>query len=394
MSQLPSDLLPDSVAIHADRPLNDTPAVSPPIWQTSTFRADTPEEFLRQASEPRADRFYTRYGNPTHSQVEAVVAALEGTEAAMVTGSGMGAISSTILTLVGAGDHVVAQRTHYAGTASLLRSLLPRMGVEVTLVDQADAGAFERAVRPETRLIVVETPSNPVLTITDLRAVSAVARERGIVTMIDNTFATPINQRPAELGIDLVAHSATKYLGGHSDIVAGVVAGPAALVTKVWDTALVLGAALSPFDAWLMLRGLRTLGLRVERHNATALAIARRLEGHPAVERVNYPGLESHPQHELAKSQMSGFGGLLSFELRGGQEAVERFISALELPVRAGSLGGVESLVTSPAAMWAHSYTDEQLREAGISRGLVRFAVGLEAERDLLADIEQALARH
>jgi methionine-gamma-lyase len=392
MSERPSDLLPDSVAIHADRSLNDTPAVSPPIWQTSTFQADTPEEFLRQATEPRADRFYTRYGNPTHTQTAAVVAALERTEAALVMASGMGAISSTILTFVGAGDHVVAQKTHYAGTTSVLRTMLQRLGVTVTLVDQTDARAFDQAIRPETRLIVVETPSNPLLTITDLRAVSAAARERGIVTMIDNTFATPINQRPAELGIDIVVHSATKYLGGHSDIIAGVVAGPAALLEKIWETGIVLGAALSPFDSWLLLRGLRTLGLRVERHNANATAIARALEGHPAVERVNYPALESHPQHELARSQMSGFGGLLSFELKGGEAAVERFISSLKLPVRAGSLGGVESLVTSPAAMWAHTYTDEQLAASGISRGLVRLAVGLEAERDLVADVEAALA--
>jgi methionine-gamma-lyase len=392
MSDRVSELMPDSVAIHADRSFNETSAVSPPIWQTSTFRADTSDEFLRQATEPRADRFYTRYGNPTHTQTGAVVAALERTEAAMVTASGMGAISSTILSFVGAGDHVVAQRTHYAGTASILRSMLPRMGVQVTLVDQTDTRAFEEALRPETRLIVVETPANPLLTITDLRAVSAMARERGILTMIDNTFATPINQRPAEFGIDLVLHSATKYLGGHSDLVAGVVAGPAPLVEKVWDTALLLGAVLGPFDAWLLLRGLRTLGLRVERHNTNATAVARTLEGHPAVARVNYPALDSHPQHELAKSQMTGFGGLLSFELKGGEMAVERFISALALPVRAGSLGGVESLVTSPAAMWAHTYTDEQLREAGISRGLVRLAVGLEAERDLVADVERALA--
>jgi methionine-gamma-lyase len=392
MSERPIDLLPDSVAIHADRSLNETTAVTPPIWQTSTFRADTPDEFLRQASEPRSDRFYTRYGNPTHSQTEAVIAALERTEAALVLASGMGAISSTILTFVGSGDHVVAQKTHYAGTASVLRTLLPRLGVDVTLVDQTDTRAFEEAVRPETRLIVVETPSNPLLTITDLRGVSAVARERGILTMIDNTFATPINQQPAELGIDLVVHSATKYLGGHSDLIAGVVAGPASLVEKVWDTSIVLGASLSPFDAWLMLRGLRTLGLRVERHNANATALARLLEAHPAVVRVNYPALESHPQHELAKGQMSGFGGLLSFELKDGEAAVERFISTLKLPVRAGSLGGVESLVTHPAAMWSHSYTDEQLKAAGISRGLVRFAVGLEAERDLAADVERALA--
>lgn len=391
MKKPDADLSLDSLAIHADRDFNATSAVTPPIWQTSTFRAETADEFLAMATEARGDRFYTRYGNPTHTQAAAVVAALEGTETALMAGSGMAAISSTVLSFVGAGDHVVAQRNHYAGTAGLLRSFLPRIGAEVTLVEQTDARAFEEAIRPETKLVVVETPSNPLMLVTDLRAVAAAARARGVVTMIDNTFATPINQRPAELGIDMVVHSATKYLGGHSDLVAGVVAGPKRLVEKVWETAIVLGGTLSPFDTWLMLRGLRTLALRVERHNSTTLAVARLLESHPAVSRVYYPGLESHPQHELAKSQMSGFGGLVSFELDGGQDAAERFIAALTLPARAASLGGVESLVSHPAAMWAHSYTDEQLAEAGISRGLVRLAVGLEGEADMLVDVGRAL---
>jgi methionine-gamma-lyase len=251
---------------------------------------------------------------------------------------------------------------------------------------------FEAAIRPETKLVIAETPTNPLLDVTDLRAVCGAARGRGVLTLVDNTFATPINQRPIELGADLVVHSATKYLGGHSDLVAGVVAGPSALLDRIWDTSLVLGGTLGPFDAWLLLRGLRTLPLRIERHNATALAVARFLEWHPAVERVNYPGLESHPQHELARRQMSGFGGMLSFEVRGGAAAAERCIAGMTLAARAGSLGGVESLVVHPAAMWAHSMSEERLREAGIQPGLVRFSVGLEGERDLIADLERALA--
>jgi methionine-gamma-lyase len=385
------DLSPESLVLHADRELNETTAITPPIWQTSTFGASSAEEFLARATEHRGDRFYTRYGNPTHSQTAAVVASLEGAEAALMAGSGMAAISSTVLTFVGAGDHVVAQRNHYAGTASLLHTLLPRMGGRVTFVDQTDAGAFEEAIRPETKLIVAETPTNPLLGITDLRAIAEAARRRGVLTLVDNTFATPINQRPIELGVDLVVHSATKYLGGHSDLVAGVVAGPAPLLDRIWDTSLVLGGALSPFDSWLLLRGLRTLPVRIERHNQTALAVARFLEGHPAVERVNYPGLESHPQHALARSQMSGFGGMLSFELEGGHAAAERCIAAMRLASRAGSLGGVESLIVHPTAMWAHSMSEERLQEAGIRPGLVRFSVGLEGERDLIADLEQAL---
>jgi methionine-gamma-lyase len=269
---------------------------------------------------------------------------------------------------------------------------MPRFGVEATFVDQRDPDAFERAIRPSTRLLLLETPSNPLMQVTDLAAVSEIARARGITTVVDNTFATPINQRPLEHGADLVVHSATKFLGGHSDLLAGAIAGREELVDRVWETSIVLGAALGPFDAWLLLRGLRTLAIRVERHNRNATAVARFLEGHPAVERVYYAALASHPQHELAARQMSGFGGVVSFEVRGGFEAAQSVVASARIARRAASLGGVESLVVHPASMWAKSYTSEQLEAAGIRPGLVRMSVGLEGERDLLDDLARALS--
>ncbi|MGH9848005.1 MAG: trans-sulfuration enzyme family protein, partial [Blastocatellia bacterium] len=250
---------------------------------------------------------------------------------------------------------------------------------------------FAGALRPNTKLIYVETPVNPLMQITDLGFIVELARPRGIATICDNTFATPINQRPLELGIDAVVHSATKYIGGHHDATAGVLAGSKAFVEDVWRFALVAGAALSPFDAWLLLRGLRTLGLRVERHNQNAMALARFLEIHPKVAKVYYPGLESHPQHELAKQQMCGFTGMLSVELRGGYSAADQLISSLKLATRAASLGGFETLVVHPASMWSLQLSAEQRQATGINDGLVRISVGLEDEIDLLRDFDQAL---
>ncbi|MGH9901748.1 MAG: trans-sulfuration enzyme family protein, partial [Pyrinomonadaceae bacterium] len=349
------------------------------------------EHFADIATADRTTEFYTRYGNPTHRQVEATVAALEGGEAALVTGSGMGAIFLSALTLLESGDHVVAQTDLYAGARALLRDVVPRWGVATTFVDQTNVDDFAAALRPDTKLIYLESPSNPLMRLTDLRAVVDLAKSSGATTVIDNTFATPVNQRPLELGIDVVIHSATKYLGGHHDLTAGVLVSSEEFVGRAWKLSLVAGATLSPFDAWLLLRGLRTIGVRVERHNRNAAALAQFLETHPEVERVNYPGLESHPQHALARRQMSGFTGMLSVDLRGGFERAERFIAALKLAKFAGSLGGVETLVTQPAAMWGHQLTPEQRRAAGISDGLVRVSVGLEDERDLLRDFGSAL---
>jgi methionine-gamma-lyase len=335
--------------------------------------------------------FYTRYGNPTHAQVEKVIASTEGGEAALVTGSGMGAIFIAVMCVLERGDHVVAQRSLYGGTASLFESWLPRWGITSTFVDPSDTQAFARAVEPNTKLIYTETPTNPVMSLTDLRAVSEIARARGIVTMTDNTFASPVNQRPIEHGIDVVLHSATKYIGGHSDVTAGIIVGTREFVERAWSFGIVAGASLSPFDSWLLLRGLRTLGVRVERHNHNALALARFLERHAKVARVNYPGLESHPQHALAVRQMDGFTGVLSVEVAGGYAAAEKLCTSLRLGKYAASLGGYETLVVHPAAMWAKTLTAEQRATMGVGDSLVRVSVGLEDERDLIADFAQAL---
>jgi methionine-gamma-lyase len=380
-------------ATHGDADLNATHALVPPIWQTSTFGADSPEHFVELASAAHPTEFYTRYGNPTHAQVERLVSTLEGGEAALVAGSGMGSIFTAVMCLLEQGDHVVAQRSHYGGTSSLFENLLPRWGMEHTLVDQTDPENFARALRPNTKLIYTETPTNPVMTLTDLSAVAEIARARGIVTMCDNTFATPVNQRPIELGIDVVVHSATKYIGGHHDVTAGIVVGSQAFVERAWKFSIVAGTSLSPFDSWLLLRGLRTLGLRVERHNQNALALARFLEAHAKVERVNYPGLESHPQHALARRQMSGYSGVLSVELRGGYEAAEKLITSLKLGKYAASLGGYETLLVHPAAMWAKTLTAEQRRAMNVGDSLVRVSVGLEDEHDLVGDFAQALEK-
>ncbi|GAB4170086.1 MAG: cystathionine gamma-synthase [Rhodocyclaceae bacterium] len=381
----------ETLIIHGDRSDEDETDMAPALHPASTFRARSAGEFAVLANEARPSRYYTRYGNPTNARCERLLARLEGCEAALLFASGMGAISSAVLSQVSSGDHVVAQASHYMGTTRLLTELLPRFGVRVSLVDQTDSAAFEHAVVPATRLIVVETPSNPLLSLTDLGAVARLARDRGIVTIADNTFASPVNQRPCEFGIDLVAHSATKYLGGHSDLVAGVVAGTAAAIERIWKTAIVLGAAASPFDAWLLLRGLRTLTLRVERQSATTLALARFLAGHPAVSRVNYPGLESHPQHALARRQMKGFGGVLSFELAGGYAAAQRLTGSLELAANAVSLGGVETLAVHAASVWEGSLSPREIEAAGISPALVRVSVGLESVQDLQADFARAL---
>src|SRR5919205_4445406 len=320
-------------AIHAGKGENRTHAVAPPIWQTTTFSADSSEHFAEIATAVRPAEFYTRYGNPTHKEVEATLVALEGGEAALLTSSGMGAIFTALMSVLKAGDHVVAQTNHYAGAMTLLDEMPRRFGVEVTLVDQTRAEDFAEAMRPTTRVVYAESPTNPLMQITDLRALSELARSRGVTTIIDNTFSTPVNQRPLELGIDVVIHSATKYLGGHSDVTAGCVVSSREFVERAWHFSLLAGSILSPFDGWLLLRGLRTLSLRVERHNANA--------------------------HALASTQMSGYTGMLSAELRGGFEAAERLIATLRLATNAASLGGTETLIVHPAAMW-RGYIDRK----------------------------------
>lgn len=383
----------ETLVIHADEEVAEDGTVAPSIYYSATFRARDAAEFREMASTSRHPRYYTRYGNPVHERVAKVIAGLEGTETAIMTGSGMGAIATTLLALVQAGDHVIAQTRHYMGTAKIMDEMLPKFGVEVTLVEQADPSAFEKALRPNTKLIMLESPANPTMVVTDIAAVTELARPHGIIVVADNTFATPINQRPHDLGVDVVVHSATKYLGGHHDLTAGVICTREDLAERIWQTHISLGSVLSPMDAWLLLRGLRTLPVRVERINDNALALARFLEEQPQIERVHYPGLPSHPQHELAKRQMRGFGGMMALEIKGGYEETDRFVSALNLPMNAVSLGGVESLVVHTAAMWGGVMTEEQMRTAGIQPNYVRFSVGLEHVEDLKADLRQALQK-
>jgi len=383
----------DTLLTRTERAPGSPPDIAPVLHQTSTFRAIDDASFIEMALTPRHSGYYTRDGNPTVAEAEGLIAALEGAESCLLTASGMGAMSTAILGLVRQGDNVVAQRSHYMGTTQLMAEVLPRFGVDVTVVDQADSEAISAAVNSKTRLIVVETPANPLLTLTDLAHVVEVARRYGALTLCDNTIGTPINQHPIQTGIDLVLHSATKFLGGHHDLMAGCIVGSRQLIDAIWREHTVFGSVADPFAAWLLLRGLRTLGLRVQRQNDTALKLARFLETHPSISRVHYPGLDSHPQHALACLQMpGGFGGLLSFELAGGFDPANRFINSMSLPARAVSFGGFESLATQPAAMWSGTVGAEAAAAAGIAPGLIRFAVGLEHADDLLADLERALS--
>src|SRR5690554_1315042 len=382
----------ETTVLHGDASLATDSSVVPPIHYSATFRADSAEQFAEMANTPRSPSFYTRYGNPVHKRVEAVLAELEETETALLMASGMGAISTTLLALVSAGDHVIAQQRHYMSTSRMFEEVLPRFGVSYTVVDQTDTQALADAIRPNTRLIMVETPVNPTLSLTDLAAVAQLAKPRGIITVADNTFASPLNQKPHTLGIDIVVHSATKYLGGHHDITAGAVCCSNEHASKIWDMHTTLGAVLSPMDAWLLLRGMRTLPLRVERINANALALAQWLESQPQIQAVFYPGLASHPQHALAKKQMKGYGAVIAFSVKGDFDATSRFVSALKLATHAVSLGGVETLAVHTAAMWAGTMTPAQMIAAGIEPNFVRMSVGIEHIEDLKADLGQALA--
>ncbi|WP_394828286.1 trans-sulfuration enzyme family protein [Pendulispora albinea] len=374
----------------ADDDPEDGLSVSPPLHQSVNFAARD-EAHLQAISAPLGSEYYTRRGNPTTARLVQVIADLEGGEAGMMFASGMGAIATTLMTFAKGGDHIVGQRNHYIGITEMLDKVLPSFGVEASRVDQTSVEAFERAIRPNTKLIVLESPVNPMMHITDLRAVCALAKARGILTFCDNTFATPINQRPMEHGVDIVMHSATKYIGGHHDLLAGSITASRALTERIWDTSLVTGAIAAPFNAWLALRGIRTLELRVRQHNENGLALAHLLEEHPAVRQVFYPGLPSHPQHALARAQMSGFGGLLTFDLKGGSTAGSAFIRKLRLASFTGSLGGVSSTVMQPAVLFGDRLSKAIVEEQGITPGLIRFAAGIENTGDLLADVERAL---
>ncbi|MCL7988705.1 PLP-dependent aspartate aminotransferase family protein [Sphingobacterium sp. lm-10] len=383
--------------IHKGEQYNETRAITPPIYQTATYIAgETIDEQLADATSTKSPFFYHRHGNPTNSQLGEILAKLEKTEDALLLATGMAAISTAVLTCVVAGDHVIAQHAHYAAAQVFFKEFLPAYGIEVTHVDQTDIANFEAAVQKNTKLIYVETPSNPNLEITDLEAVAQLARNNKIFTIVDNTFASPINQTPRDFGIDAVVHSATKYLGGHSDLTAGAICGSKEFIHQAWRKSLLLGASLSPMDSWLLLRGLKTLTLRIKQINENALELATWLEGQQGIKKVTYAGLPSHSQHALAKKQMHGFTGMLTIELSGDSEQIgysnaQTVLKQLEIFANAVSLGGVESLVTHPASLW----NSVQQREAGVKPlfplGLLRISVGIEHIDDLKADLKQAL---
>jgi cystathionine beta-lyase/cystathionine gamma-synthase len=361
-------------------------AVTMPIFQSAMF--------LYEGETDYHDLKYIRLNNtPNHAVLHAKLAALENAEAALVTSSGMAAISTTLLSILTAGDHLLAQNCLYGGTHDLLTKDFPGFKIAYDFVDADDPQDWKAKLRPETRAFYVETITNPLMEVADLEGVVAFAREHGLVSIIDNTFATPVNFRPLEHGFDLAVHSCTKYLNGHSDIVAGAVMGRESLVGRIKHKLDHLGGSLDPHAAFLLHRGLKTLAVRVRYQNESALQIAQALEAHPAVSRVNYPGLKSHSRHGRARELFDGFGGMLSFDLQGGVQATQALLERTRLPLKAPSLGGVESLLTQPALTSHAGMSREDRRQLGISEGLVRMSVGLEATDDLIQDLEHALGQ-
>jgi len=375
----------DTKLIHAGEP---TPriagAVNVPIFQSAMFETTGEANYH--------DVRYIRLNNtPNHLALHEKLAALENAEAALVTGSGMAAISTTLLTVLSAGDHLLAQDCLYGGTHDLLTKDFAAFGLSYDFIDGDDPTSWKRKLRPSTKAIYVESMSNPLLQVGELKAITWFAKEHDLIAIIDNTFASPVNFRPLDWGFDISLHSATKYLNGHSDIVAGVVLGRAELVTKITHKLNHLGGSLDPHAAFLLHRGLKTLAVRVRYQNDSALKIAQFLEQHPAVAKVNYPGLTSHPRHERARELFDGFSGMLSFEIRGGVEAAERFMRKTTLPIIAPSLGGVETLMTRPATTSHAGLSVEDRRRLGITDGLIRLSVGIEATEDLIEDFSRAL---
>ena len=360
-----------------------------PIYQTSTFEVTDMQEQLRLTD---SDTYYTRYGNPTSTVAEKAIAELEGADAALLFSSGMAAITTSILALVKSGEHIVAQRDIYGGVIKFLSEWLPKMGIETTFVDTNDIEQHESAIRPNTKLLHIESPTNPNVRVVDLEKIAALAHKHRLITTIDSTFATPINCRPAEWGIDLVLHSGTKYFGGHSDIMCGIAAGRRDLIDQIHHARTTLGGCMDPHAAFLLLRGIKTLAVRVERQNESALRIAEFLSQHPKVARVHYPLLKQHPDYAIARKQMKGAGGVLSFEVEGSGADACRVAEALNLFTLAPSLGGVDSLVTIPV-LTSHYMIDPELRrKMGVTEQMIRLSVGIEHVEDLIADLEKGLA--
>ena len=374
----------ETLAIHdAQAPDPQTGSVTVPVYQTSTFE--------REDLEHRGEFFYSRIGNPTRKALESTLALLENGRFGLAFASGVAA-SLAALQVLKPGDHIVAGLDIYGGSYRTFEQLMRPWGVNTSYAESESTESYEACITPETKLIWLETPSNPLLQLTDIRAISRLAKKRGILVAVDNTFSSPYFQRPLDLGADIVVHSTTKYLGGHSDVIGGaVITSDTLLHTKIKNYQGAAGAIPAPWDSWLILRGLKTLKIRMKEHEASALHLASFLEQHPAVEQVFYPGLTSHPQHELAKQQMSGFGGMLTFALKGGLPAVEKLIARIKLFVLADSLGGVESLIASPAKMTLGALSEEERRRRKCNDNLVRISIGLENAGDLEADLRNAL---
>ncbi|MGB9069521.1 MAG: aminotransferase class I/II-fold pyridoxal phosphate-dependent enzyme [Candidatus Acidiferrales bacterium] len=381
-----------TLAIHAgEDKFRVGEGVGTSIARTATFTFASTEEMKRWAEGKSSAYIYTRYGNPTLTVAEKKIAALEGAQAAVVAASGTAAISASLLAVLRTGDEVIASRQLYGGSYRLLRDVFPRLGIGVRHVE-SDLAGIEHLAGPRTKALYIETPTNPTLRLVDLKKAAAFAQEWGLVAIIDNTFASPVLQKPLEMGFNIVVHSASKYLAGHSDVIAGAAAGSSVLIDKVRANVIQIGGSMDPEAAFLLIRGMKTLEIRIERQCKSAMAVAKFLEKHPKVARVHYPGLASHPDHRLAKQQMRGFGGMLAFDHKGGLAGARRFGDRIRVFLLAASLGGVESLAVLPIYTSHYKMSPAELKAAGVSPGTVRVSVGLEDSKDLIEDLRQALA--
>lgn len=392
MSDQPSKRGQATESVHAgELRQQEANAITTPIYQTSTFWFKNSQEVIDYQEGRTSREEYGRYGNPTWRSVERKLSALEGGEETVLFASGMCAATTAFLALLPSDSHLIVTSDCYRRTRQFINQFLSRCGVETTVIEPGDNGKLAEAIRPNTKLFFTESPTNPYLRVADIPEVCRIAHERDVKVIIDSTFAAPYNQRALDLGADGVIHSATKYLGGHNDLLAGTITGSAEFIEPVRKALGVLGGIIDAHAAWLLLRGIKTLSLRMERHNQNGLAVARALEAHPKVRRVWYPGLESHPDHEIAKAQMRGFGGVVTFEIEADLAGAIRFIDQTKIPYQAPSLGGVESLIELPVTMSFWDVPKATRAELGISDSLVRLACGIESPEDLIADMEQAL---
>jgi cystathionine beta-lyase/cystathionine gamma-synthase len=384
---------PDTELIHAgEGPCAAATPVTTPIYATSTFEFASAAELEAYQQGRSSSYIYSRYANPTVQAVETKLASIEGGESAMVLASGMAATSTALFGLLQSGDEVICSAAIYGGTLQVITKFLEHFRVRSRFASLPDLSRIDSLIGPQTKVVWFESPINPTLRCVDVAAVASLCRSKGVLSIVDNTFASPINQQPLALGADLVMHSATKYLNGHTDVTAGALIGSAAVIDRLKPARKLLGGVLEPASAYALGRGMKTLGVRIARHNANAMAMAQWLESHPQIARVFYPGLESHPDHAIASRQMKGYGGMVCFEVKGGQAGAYAFFDKVKLIKRAASLGGTESLCSLPILTSQYGLSDDQLADAGVTRGMVRLSVGLEDPQDLIDDLSQALS--